>query len=471
MTFIDVLLIIATVLGALLLFGLTVFAHELGHFIGAKWMGLYVDRFAVGMGPTLWSFKLGETEYCVKWLPVGGFVSIPQMAPMEAIEGKVENLPKNLPAGKPLAKIVAAFFGPLFSLLFGLALAVVIFFVGKNLNTTTLTTTIGYVARDTPAYEAGLRPGDKIISVNGARVTRWLGGADGVYESILLSTNRDVDLAVERDGQRLDFKVECREDPDPRHEKLRTAGFEEYRAKPLIIERLTGKDSPAALAGLRRGDVITRLDGQRLYCPAQFKFLLDEKSGAFTLELERDGAPLTVTLEKQRIASDLGEYTGIGVQWQTDFYTVIYPSPLAQVSDSLVAMWRTIVALVSPDSGVGMKHLSGPVGIFDIIIRMFLSADFRALLAFWVFFNVNLAVLNLLPLPVLDGGHIMFALFELVARRPLHIKVINALMVGSLALLLAFFALVTFYDSGRIWRNIKGERKAAPVKESVQTAE
>ncbi|MDR1145474.1 MAG: RIP metalloprotease RseP [Verrucomicrobiales bacterium] len=468
MTTADILLLAATIIGALLLFGVTVLVHELGHFIAARWMGLYVDRFAVGMGPVAWRFKRNGVEYSIRWLPLGGFVSIPQMLPMDAVEGLVAQVPKDLPAATPWAKMVTAFFGPLFSLGLGFVLAVVIFFVGENYNTTVATTTIGYVEKGSPAQVAGMLPGDQIIGINGERMESWGGSAHSIQQTLLLLTTGVANIEVERHGQRMIFAVPRQVDANPRMEQLRTVGFENTWAKPAIVERLK-KGYPAQQAGLKKGDVIKQVDGQTVYCPAQLIAMVKESSAsaALRVEFERDGVLHTVALTAQPVAGT--EEKLLGIEFKNDFYTLRYPAPLTQVQDSLDKMWRMIKALVSPQSGVGIKHMSGPLGILDLVRQLFV--DWHALISFWVFFNVNLAVLNLLPLPILDGGHILFACIEGVTRRPLNIKVVNVLMTCSMVILLLFFLMVTLNDGGRMWRNYRPSERQKALEHSMEKIE
>jgi regulator of sigma E protease len=470
MSVLDILLIIATVISTLLLFGLTVFVHELGHFIAARWMGLYVDRFAIGMGPVAYKFNRNGVEYSIRWLPLGGFVSIPQMLPMESVEGKVENLPKNLPPAEPLAKIVTAFFGPLFSLGLGFVAAILVFFAGKNVNVATLTTTIGYVDKDSPAYVAGIKPGDKIVSINGVQVKQWSGGSDSVWNLTLLGSSPKLKVVTERDSQQVTYDLLRRPDPDPDVSKIPTVGFERYVAGPLEVDTLL-KNYPAAMAGLKRGDILKKFNGQNLYSSWQLKDLIKQSKGPFALDFERKGEMHSVTLSAVKIPGLEKEEMGVGIRWKGGPYQVMHPNPLQQVRDSLEMMVLTIKALVTPKSGIGIQQMSGPLGIFHMIFNMIMDGDFRLLLSFCVFFNVNLAVLNLFPFPILDGGHIVFSCIEAIRRRPLDVKVINALMTCSMVLLLFFFLMVTFYDSGRVGRDIKSSSILSKEKSALEKIE
>src|SRR5689334_24481398 len=145
----------------LLLFNLLIFVHELGHFLAARWRGLKVDRFAIWFGKPIWKKKINGVEYAMGTIPAGGYVSLPQMATMEAIEGKGESAGQPLPPISALDKVIVAFAGPLFSFLLALAFAVVVMIVGRPVSETETTTMIGYVVKGGPADTVGLKPGDR----------------------------------------------------------------------------------------------------------------------------------------------------------------------------------------------------------------------------------------------------------------------------------------------------------------------
>src|SRR5260370_24029028 len=159
----------------LLLFNLLIFVHELGHFLAARWRGLKIDRFAIWFGKPIWKTKINGVEYALGTIPAGGYVSLPQMATMETIEGKAESSSHPLPPISALDKIIVAFAGPLFSFLLALAFAVVVWPVGRPGSEAEPTTVIGYVEKDGPAEKVGLRPGDRILEVDGQPVGKFGG--------------------------------------------------------------------------------------------------------------------------------------------------------------------------------------------------------------------------------------------------------------------------------------------------------
>ncbi|MEM1157288.1 MAG: RIP metalloprotease RseP [Verrucomicrobiota bacterium] len=449
----QTLTFIASLLGVAVVFGITVFVHELGHFLAARYKGLHVDRFAIGFGPKICSFKKGGVEYAICWIPFGGYVSLPQMAPMEMVEGESEVEAKDLPPISPWAKIVTAFWGPAFSFLLALACATLLFLVGKNVNTTLETTIIGYVEEDSPAALVGIVPGDKILKIDGKEVTHWSKNGDGgILQAIILSTGETIRLEIEREGRVNTFNLAPV--PNPDLEGLRSLGFEtpDNRYMPLVVEEFASADSPAAVSGLKVGDQIVAVNGEPVYSMAQISKMVQASTNDLLLGVERNGSLLEMSVSP-RLELSTGTMM-IGVRWKNDFTEITKISPFTQVNDSVVTMGRTLYALISPQADVGVKHMSGPVGIFNVL-RKLLVHDLRDLIAFCVFFNVNLAILNLLPLPILDGGHITFAAIEWITKRPIHVKVLYALQTSFFIILIAFMLFVSFYDVGRIGKDIK----------------
>src|SRR5690242_15661251 len=153
-------------LEVLLLFNLLIFVHELGHFLAARWRGLKIDRFAIWFGKPIWKKKINGVEYALGTIPAGGYVALPQMATMEAIEGKSESSGQPLPPISAMDKIIVAFAGPLFSLLLAFGFAVIVWAVGKPDQTCKNSTTVGWLDPTGPATKSGLQAGDQILEID-----------------------------------------------------------------------------------------------------------------------------------------------------------------------------------------------------------------------------------------------------------------------------------------------------------------
>src|SRR5277367_5557705 len=176
----NIFRVVLTIAEVLLIFNLLIIVHELGHFLAARWRGLQVDKFGIWFGRPIWKKNIQGVEYSLGCIPAGGFVLLPQMAPMEAVEGKPNASRTDLPSVRPLDKIIVAFAGPLFSFLLALVFAVIVWAVGRPTAQADATTTIGYVASDEPAGKAGFLPGDVILAVDGHPVSRFAGMVDSI---------------------------------------------------------------------------------------------------------------------------------------------------------------------------------------------------------------------------------------------------------------------------------------------------
>ena len=254
-------------LEVLLLFNLLIFVHELGHFLAARWRGLKIERFAVWFGKPIWQKEINGIVYCLGSIPAGGYVALPQMASMEAIEGKTEQKQEQLPPVSALDKIIVAFAGPLFSLLLALFYATVVWNIGRPVGETETTTTIGYVAPDSPAEAAGLKPNDTIISIDGKPVHRFGGIGDTVMWRIVSSEGETVPVTVVRNGKEITVMTKPIKEKTGALERksLREIGISALQT-PLVAK--VNKNSPAALAGLQPNDIILEANGIHLFSPA-----------------------------------------------------------------------------------------------------------------------------------------------------------------------------------------------------------
>jgi regulator of sigma E protease len=448
MTATVIVTVLITFIAAFFLFSLTVFVHELGHFLAARWQGLVVEEFAIGMGKKLWGFRWRGVDYNLRVFPFGGFVKLPQMVAMEMVEGDSKQDIQSLPVASPWAKIITAFAGPLFSFLLAVAFAFICYAVGKPDNKSLLTRTIGYVEPGSPAEREGLLPGDMIVRINGKSVSRWDGRYDAIVPSILLGTSERVQIEVQRGSEGKTFSILPVKDPE--FENLPTIGIEKYPSRKAVVDKVI-PNSPASMAGIEVGSTILSLNGETISSPGQVVYLVGQSEGPIRLLILHKEVRQEVVVEP-KVGSNGKKMMGIAFQMR-DAYIVHVP-PFEQITDGILTIKRTFEALVSPKSGVGFRHLSGPVGIFDKLMNL-LTVDWRLVLYFSVILNVNLAIMNLMPIPILDGGHIVLSLAEWIRKRPADPKFIEILHMASFGLILCFFLYVTYFDLGRSARNVK----------------
>jgi regulator of sigma E protease len=440
--------VIFILLEVLLLFNLLIVVHELGHFLAARWRGLYVEKFGVWFGKPLWKKKINGVQYSLGSLPFGGFVALPQLAPMDIIEGKADVDRARLPKISALDKIIVAVAGPFFSLLLALCFAAIVWAVGHPVGEADSTTVIGYVAPDSPAQKAGLLPGDKILSVDGKPVRRFLGMNDSVSWDVVRSEGDKIAVKFQRDGKVQTVWVEPYKAETRGWRRKSVRQLLVYPAETPIIAKVE-PNTPAAAAGLRAGDIIRGFDQTPIYNPiALLEYINKHPKDQLVLHVERGGAKLDIPVRPTPLPTEGEMKPRIGIGWDTaGIVSIQHPSPIEQVYNSVTSTLKTIGAVASPKSDVKLQHLSGPVGIWNIYLRLF-EAEGGWKLALWfsVILNVNLAILNMLPIPVLDGGHIVLALIESVRRKPVNMRVLEVVQTSCAVVIIGYMLYVTFFD-------------------------
>jgi regulator of sigma E protease len=449
----DILKYVLIFLEVLLIFNLLIFVHELGHFLAARWRGLKVDRFAIWFGKPIWKKKINGVEYALGTIPAGGYVSLPQMATMEMIEGKGESSGKPLPAISPLDKIIVAVAGPLFSLLLGFVFAVIVWQVGKPEGEET--TTVGWVDPNGPAYKAGLRPGDVITEIDGHRVHRYSGPSqDSITWRIVSSEGTNITIKYLRDGKEGIVTAVPYIAPTHWYERKALRKVQIMAAARSVIYDVA-TNSPAAAAGLQKGDEVIKVNGEKVYNPTKVGYEEDMMTNGpikpIKLTIARGAETFVreITPEKPLSPTNSGPSLGI-IGWQGDTnLSLSHPRPLDQVRASAGQIFATLSTVFSRKGDVGVQQLGGTVMIIRLYYNLFQSEDgWRMVLWFSVVLNVNLALLNMLPFPVLDGGHILLALIEAVRRRPVSAKILQALQTACAVVLIGFMLFLAFYDTG-----------------------
>ena len=456
-TFLTILKNIGIILAVVFSFNVIIFVHELGHFMAARWRGLEVERFQIWFGKPIWKKTINGVQYGLGSIPAGGFVALPQMAPMESIEGGNSERKNPLPPISPLDKIIVAFAGPLFSFLLAFAAALVIWQVGKPKDMLE-TQTVGYVAAEMPAAKAGLLAGDKIIKINGEEVKGFGGSLDSIAERIVFSKGEKITLTIERPGAGV-MEIVTGYDIEKASNFTKRDGVRRIGIAPVsdVTVGSLFKGGPAEFSGFEVDDKVLSIEGKKIWSSSQFSSILQENSNKLlNVVVLRDGKELT--LQTMALApsngfkldpeKDVLPMIGMGFKGTVKKTELVYPGPWEQITATSRMMAVTIGALTSSDSNVGIQHLSGPVGIGKVKFHI-LNGEFpfRHMLYFWVLFNVNLAIFNLLPFPVLDGGHITMATMEWIRKKPLNTKVLEVVQSAFVALLLTMFVYVTMKDS------------------------
>lgn len=435
----------------IVLFGITIFVHELGHYITARLCGLVVEVFSIGFGPALWKTRHKGIVYKIGWIPFGGYVALPQLDPagMRTIQSSEGNAAQAggkepLPPAAPWKKIIVSASGAGGNVLLAVAIAWLVYWIGMPGGPSERSAVVGFASPASKAYVLGLRTGDAVLEANGKAVTKW---SEFQMEAAL---SREVRILFARpDGTRAQILVPTERGLLGEQSVVGVEG----RSLCMVLQVETGKS--ADKAGMLKNDLITAFNGVEVLSRAHLIHLVDARRDLATpVVVERfvEGAVTAVTLTVTPEFDEEFRRARIGIHFNTKAVepgVVMHPGPADQLREHASAIFRFLGALVTPKTaGPASKALGGPVAIvlsYWVIVRTSLMLA----MSFTAFLNVNLAIINLLPIPVLDGGHIMFSLWELVTRRPVGAKAVNILVNVFAVLLIAVFLLLSVRDMDR----------------------
>ncbi|WDG43796.1 sigma E protease regulator RseP [Pseudomonas synxantha] len=444
------------IVGTLVALGVLVTFHEFGHFWVARRCGVKVLRFSVGFGMPLlrWHDRRG-TEFVIAAIPLGGYVKM-----LDEREGEVpaDQLDQSFNRKTVRQRIAIVAAGPIANFL----LAMVFFWVLAMMGSQQVRPVIGAVEADSMAAKAGLIAGQEIVSIDGEPTTGWGAvnlqlvrrlGESGTVNVVV----RDQDSSAETPrALALDHWLKGADEPDP----IKSLGIRPWRpALPPVLAELDPK-GPAQAAGLKTGDRLLALDGQALGDWQQVVDLVRVRPDTrIVLKVEREGAQIDVpvTLSVRGEAKAAGGYLGAGVkgvEWPPSMVREVSFGPLAAIGEGAKRTWTmsvlTLESLKKMLFGeLSVKNLSGPITIAKVAGASAQSgvADF---LNFLAYLSISLGVLNLLPIPVLDGGHLLFYLVEWVRGRPLSDRVQGWGIQIGISLVVGVMLLALVNDLGRL---------------------
>lgn len=433
-----------TLLAFAFVLGVLVFVHELGHFMAARWNGVRVLTFSIGFGPRIFGFRRGDTEYVLSIIPLGGFVKMAGESPDDPRAGQ----PDEFMSKSKWQRFQILIMGPAMNLLLAVVVMAVVLMQGAStpsyLRKPAL---VGVVNAESPAAVAGVQPGDLITRLGSAEVATW----EQLELAVAARPEADVDIVVIRDRQEVRLPIRpatTRVGPgeSPQFE-VGTIGVlpDVY---PVIRDVISGQ--PAAAAGLQANDTILSINGRRMVFGAQVsEAIAGTADGPVRVEVERAGARqlIEVTPVKEGDRPRIGISIGDAVETFT-------PTPLQAVGLSVqrniemsATILRTLRDLFTGEASP--KQLMGPVGIAQLSGET-AKAGWVALLGLMVTLSLNLGLLNLLPIPVLDGGHIFIMALETIARRDFSVEIKEKLHLAGFAVLMTLMVTVIYNDLTRI---------------------
>lgn len=445
-------MVIANIALGLLGLGIVVFVHELGHFLAARLVGIDVEAFSIGWGKPILKKKIGATEYRLGMFPVGGYC---KMRGNEELEEAWEQKSSGVKPEKgtyygatPLDRIIVAVAGPLFNLIFALLVMSVISGFGSEVFTSENRIILASeFDREAvfPADAAGFETGDRIVRVNRRRTSH----SHEVHRRIAVNPERNLRITVERQGEAEPVILEVRPDLDRNTGMGRIGIF--FWTDPVIGGIVP--ESNAEAAGLRPGDRIIRVNGEPVEHTIGFMRALDGDASAATIDFIREGVESTLTLA---LPEAEGERIGIG--WEVIQYRTPSLSPPAALARGAAETWETFLDLqrgiATLFRGINLTQaVSGPVRITYMVGEVAtegfghgFGAGLRSTAGFLAFISIALAVMNLLPLPILDGGLIVLSVVEIIRRKPTHPKALKVLQTIGMVLIFSLMIFALFGD-------------------------
>lgn len=443
-----------TLIYAIILLGILIFVHELGHFIFAKLMKVKVEKFSLGFGPRLLGFTYGETEYVISAVPLGGYVKMLGESQFgEETEPLSEEDQRRAYNRQPVRKrFPIVFAGAFFNIAFAYLLYVLIFMTGVPLPNPD----IGEVMEGSPAREAGLREGDRVLEVAGKPVETFVDVLEAAHEN----PGNPLAFRVRRGEETLELTVvpeeKTWEDALGRQVTGGSIGVRQFMAPEIGVVQ---KGSPAEKAGLKEGDVIVRVASADIDRWDEMSGIIHESPGeplGFVVLRGEETLEFTITPELKTITEPTGEETSIGLigirPAGNDF--IKRYGPLSAVvlgaEETVRVSGLTVVAIVKLIQRViPAKTIGGPILIAQIAGQQ-ASKGALNFFTFMAVISVNLGIINLLPIPVLDGGHLLFLVIEMIRKKPVSEKAMQLAQRFGLVLILMLMAFAVYNDILRV---------------------
>ncbi len=443
---------IITIILGLLGLGVVVFFHELGHFAMARLVGVGVEEFSLGWGPRVLSKGIGKTTYTLSALPIGGYCRMKgEDSYKKAIEQGLEEFPREPGTyfgASPARRILIAFGGPLMNVVFAFALYAVIMASGYDTRSwdNRIILASEYDGGSYPADAAGLRSGDRIVSIDGKPISTF----SEIQESISLSAKKPIDVGVDRGGVPVSVRMKPELDTE--------SGAGRVGVYPWIepVVAAVEPSGPAALAGLLPGDEILAVGGVPVsHTIGMMAYLEAEKPSRIDVRYSRDGAQADAALV---LSYPAGSGVDLGLGWKARLSTVRADGFVEAVSMGFSETGKTISAtyrgLASLFMGVNLlKAVSGPARItwmVGTVAKNGLSGDsadgMSVALNFLAILSIGLFAMNLLPIPLLDGGSILLFVIELVRRKAAKVKTVLRYQTIGMVAVAALFLLSTVGD-------------------------
>ncbi len=427
-----------SILAFVFVLGVLIFVHELGHFMMARRIGVRVHTFSLGFGPKLLSFRRGDTEYCISAIPLGGYVKMAGENPDDARSGA----PDEFLSKTKWQRFQVLVMGPVMNLVLAVLVMALVLYQGAQVPAFEQEPVIvGSLADGSVAKAAGVLPGDRIVRVDGNDVDTW----EHFEMAVLGKAKREVTFTIDRGGRPVEIRVV------PAAQGKYELG--DVGILPVMHPQIRGitRDSPAQEVGLQTEDVVLAAAGEKNISNTRLVEIIKAHEGKpLVLEIKRHGAVQSVTVTPRNI----GGIVMMGAQLSGFELRTIEPGPFEALKMSVVQNWTWASMIVQTLGGLftqstSVKQLMGPVAIADLSGTA-AEQGWVALFSLMAMISLNLGLLNLMPIPVLDGGHIAILAMEGVSRRDFSLKVKEKMLLAGFVLLLMLMVTVIYNDLTRV---------------------
>jgi len=424
----------------LVLIGVMILIHEFGHYWAARFFDVKVETFSFGFGPRLFGFKKGETDFRVAGIPFGGYVKMTG----EQVGDENANDPRSFLNKPRWQRMIIAFAGPAMNILLAIVVLTGLFMVHFPKIPTTPSPVVGYVLPDSAAAKAGIREGDRIVQVGDTYNPTW----EDIGMKEVTSAGHPLSVWIVRDGQRERVTVTPTLDP-------RTGtGFAGWGEESEIEIASVLSDKPAAKAGLKPGDIVLSVNGQPVRSTPKLREIVTGTGGKpVQIEYSRDGKRTTVSVTPVMSSADGPDRWMIGVSLEPRVVFVSLSLPQA-LAESVKANAKNATFIYQFLRGVVERRMSpksaaGPIGIAQMSGEAAREGA-TAYLALAAALSLNLAIVNLLPVPILDGGVILMLLVEMFMRRDLSLRVKEAALKLGFVFLMMVVAFAIYNDIAKL---------------------
>lgn len=424
---------LGTIFAFVLVFGILVFIHEFGHFFMAKLNKVKVEVFSWGYGKRLFGIKKGETDYRVSLIPVGGYV---KLSGEEAFDEPEKLKPHDFMAKKRWQRFLILVMGSVMNIILAVVLFAVINMVGVTVpQYQEETPVIGYIEPGSPADEADIKVDDVILSINGKKTDTW----NDVDLYVGTKPERTIRVEVKRDSEIMEIKLET----ESRTEL--EMGYAGFFPKTLTQVQMVYPHSPAEKGGLKPNDVILSLDGKPAFFYKFVDIIQNNPGEELEFLVERDGRKLRLNITP-RLEGDVGKIGIVQIHKSVLKQYGFFASFAESIKSSSNLAFRLIEFLkdlITREASA--KHVGGPIQIANLSYLAFRSGII-ALMSWIAFISLQLGIINLFPIPVLDGGHLLVLVLEGVFRRDFSPKVKQIIMQIGFVFLILLMAVVILND-------------------------